>query len=74
MKRIVSVSAWEFSTKCPSYNYVSKADNFGVKSTIMSKNLGLIFDRYALQLEGSEENVQMFLDYLKCEGFKIKYP
>lgn len=69
MKRLVRVSAFEFSTTYPSYNYVSKANNFGVESTIMSENRGFLWDKYTLKLEGSDENIQMFLDYLKCEGF-----
>ena len=74
MKRVVRVSAFEFSTACPSYNYISGTNNFGVKCTVMSENRGLLWDKYTLKLEGSDENIQMFLDYLKCEGFKIKYP
>lgn len=74
MKRLVRVSAFEFSTTYPSCNYVSGTNKFGVKCTIMSKNRGLLWDKYTLKLDGSNENIQMFLDYLKCEGFKIKYP
>lgn len=74
MKRLVRVSAFEFSTTRPSYTYILGTNNFDVKCTIMNDNRGLLWDKYTLKLEGSDENIQMFLDYLKCEGFKIKYP
>lgn len=72
MRRLVSVSAFEFSTKWPSGNYIYNYDRFNIKCTVESKNIGLLRDKYILKLEGTEENIQMFLDYLKYEGFRIR--
>ena len=72
MKRLVSVSAFEFSTKWPSRSYINKHYRFNVNCTVVSKDIGLLKDKYLLELEGTEENIQMFLDYLKHEGFKIQ--
>lgn len=72
MKRLVSVSAFEFSTKWPSRNYINKYSRFNINCTIVSRDIGLIKDKYLLKLEGTDENIQMFLDYLEHEGFKIK--
>lgn len=72
MKRLISVSAFEFSTKWPSGSYINEDYRFNVNCTVISKNIGIIKDKYLLKLEGTEENIQMFLDYLKHEGFKIK--
>lgn len=72
MKRLVSVSAFEFSITWPSYTYLYKDYRYDVKCTVLRRNLGLLKDSYLLELKGKEENIQMFLDYLKYEGFKIK--
>lgn len=73
MERLVRVSAFEFSTKWPSYTYIhSEYSEFNVKCKILTEDRGLLWDRYTLKLEGAAEDIQMFLDYLKHEGFKIK--
>jgi len=72
MKRYVSVSAFEFSTKWPSDYYIHNDYRLDVKCTIESCDKGLLFNKYFLKLEGTEENIQVFIDYLKHEGFKIK--
>lgn len=72
MKRLVSVSASEFSTKWPSGDYISKHKKFNVKCTVVSEDIGLLKDKYLLELKGKEENIQMFLNYLKHKGFKIR--
>lgn len=71
MKRLVSVSASDFSTKWPSKRYINKHCMFNVNCKIVSAYIGIFKDTYHLILEGTEENIQMFLDYLKREGFKI---
>ena len=73
MKRLVGVSAFEFSTKWPSYTYINKDYMYNVKCTVLRRNLGLLKDSYLLELNGKEEDIQMFLDYLKYEGFRIKW-
>lgn len=72
MKRLVNVSAFEISTKWPSRSYINKYYKFNVNCTIVSSNIGLLKDKYLLKLKGTEENIQMFLDYLKHEGFRIR--
>ena len=72
MKRLVSVSAFEFSTKWPSLNYINRHYMFNINCIVVSSDRGNLFDKYLLKLEGTEEDIQMFLDYLKHEGFKIK--
>lgn len=72
MKRLVFVSAFEFSITFPSPHYIYKYDEFDIRCTVISQDRGLLWDKYTLKLEGDAEDIQMFLDYLKCEGFKIK--
>ena len=72
MKRLVSVSVFEFSTQWPSLAYITKDYMFNIKCTIVSSDMRILQDKYLLKLEGSEEDIQKFLDYLKYEGFKIK--
>ncbi len=72
MIRLVSVSAFEFSTKLPSRSYINKHYSFNINCTIVDKNIGFLNDKYLLKLEGTEENIQMFLDFLKHKGFKIR--
>lgn len=72
MKRLISVSSFEFSTKWPSRSYINKYYRFNVNCTVLSSEIGLFNNKYLLKLEGTEENIQMFLDYLKHEGFKIR--
>ena len=71
MKRLISVSAFEFSTKWPSRTYIDEYYRFHLKCTIISSKIGFFKDKYLLNLEGTEENIQMFIDYLKFEGFKF---
>lgn len=72
MKRLISVSAHEFTTKWPSSYYIKKHYSFNVNCNVVSRDIGILKDKYLLKLEGTEENIQMFLDYLKHEGFKMK--
>ena len=72
MKRFISVSAFEFSLTWPSIYYINNDSRYDVKCTVESDNRGLLIDRYFLKIEGTQENIQAFIDYLKHEGFKIK--
>ena len=72
MKRLISVSAFEFSTKWPSRSYINTHYRFNVNCTVVSSDIGILKDKYLLKSEGTKENIQMFLDYLKHEGFKIQ--
>ena len=71
MKRMVSVSASGFSITWPSSFYVNKYNEYGLSCKIKGKKLGLLKDKYLLELEGSEEDIKLFLGFLKFEGFKI---
>lgn len=72
MRRIVKVSLFEFTSKWPSRTYINKYHDYGIKCSILSSDLGILWDKYVLRLEGSVENMELYLNYLKCEGFKIK--
>lgn len=71
MKRVIGVSAREFATKWPSRNYISDYHKFNIECKVLNENIGFFKDKYTLQLEGTAENIQLFIDYLRCEGFKI---
>ena len=71
MERIVKVSVFEFSTTWASSFYINKYHDYGIECHVISRNLGILFDRYILRLKGKPENIQLYLDYLKAEKFKI---
>lgn len=70
MKRVVGVSATELATTWPSWTYISDYVKFNINCKVLTRNIGFFKDKYTLQLEGESEDIQMFLDYLKAEGFK----
>ena len=71
MERIIKVSAFEFAIAQSSSYYVHKYDEYGLKGNVVDSNRGILWDKYVLRLKGSDENIQLFLDYLKSVGFKI---
>jgi hypothetical protein len=71
MERIIKVSAFEFAIAQSSLYYVHKYDEYGLKGQVVDSNRGILWDKYVLRLNGSAENIQLFLDYLKSVGFKI---
>lgn len=71
MKKIVLVSAREFSLRYPSTYYLAKAWHFDVKCTMIQDIFCYFKYKHTLQLEGGAENIQLFLDYLRCQGFKV---
>ncbi len=71
MKRIVKVSAFEFGLTYASGHYIHNYDDYDIECDIVSRDLGILWDKYVLKLEGKAENIQLYLDYLKCSGFKI---
>ena len=72
MKRVVAVSACEFFNKWPSSSYIYDYEDYHIKCDIVSRDLCVFNDKYTLKLEGEPKDIQLFLDYLECEGFKIK--
>ena len=72
MKHLASISASEFSTTWPSRNYIDDHKKYNIKCKVVDSNIGLFKDKYLIELDGSSENIQRFLTYLKHEGFKIK--
>ena len=56
----------------PSMHHLSKAKEFNVKCKILHRNTGIYVDKYALKLEGSNEDIRSFISYLKYVGFNIK--
>lgn len=71
MKRIVKVSAYVFLLKYASARYIHRYNEYGINCDIVNRNLGIVSDTYVLKLEGKAENIQLYLDYLKCSNFKI---
>ena len=69
MERLISVSAFGLFTD---WACINEDFTFDVYCTIISSNTGILKDKYCLKLEGTETNIQMFVDYLKHKGFKIK--
>lgn len=72
MKRLISVSVCDFFTTWPSSTYISNYRDYHIKCNVVSSDIGVFKDKYLLELEGTVENIQNFLEYLKYEGFKIK--
>lgn len=72
MKRVVAVSKNSFLADKPSWYYLGKDENYDVVCTKLDRDLGYFKDKFILMIEGTAENVQLFLDYLRCSGFKIK--
>lgn len=71
MERIIKVSVFEFSITWASSYYINKYKEFNVDCEVISRNIGILFDSYVLRLTGRPENIQLFIDYLKVEKFKI---
>lgn len=71
MKRLIKVSVSDFVTTYPSRHYINRHSNYNIKCTVRNRNLGLLKDSYILELEGDSDNIQMFIDYLRYNKFKI---
>lgn len=70
MKRLIRVSSDKMSRKYlgeqPKYNvYCSYSHNKAIMTPYLSSTV-------SLEVEGEEENIQRYIEYLKSEGFKIK--
>lgn len=70
MKRLIRVSSDKMSRKYleeqPQYNvYCSYSHNKAIMTPYLSSTV-------SLEVEGEEENIQRYIEYLKSEGFKIK--
>lgn len=72
MIRLVSVSVREIFSTYPSWYYLEKNGNYDVVCTKLDVKVGHFKDKFVLRLEGTSENIQLFLDYLSSNGFKIK--
>ena len=71
MKRLVKVSVSDLLKTYTSSSYIDEYSDYNIKCTVVSQNYGILKDTYILRLEGDAENIQMFLDYLKYEKFRI---
>ena len=71
MKRIIKASINSFLANNPSWYYIEKDSQYDVECTVLNRDLGYFKDKFVLELKGTAENVQLFLDYLRCSGFKI---
>ena len=73
MKAPVTAKANEF--KFPTWRHaeecIEKDKKYGVKCTSQF-NMGLLNNTYELCIEGTEKNINNFLNFLEMKGFKIK--
>lgn len=70
MKRLIRVSSDKMSMAYlgwqPQYNvYCGYSHNGPIMTPYLSSTV-------SLEVEGEEENIQRYIEYLKSEGFKIK--
>ena len=72
MKRLVNVSESEFSTKWPMGHYLGWQPEYNVHCYIEKRDIGVFHSKYLLEVEGTEENIQMYIEHLKYIGFKIR--
>lgn len=74
MKIHVKAKANEFKfvTVKESDDCIKKCKEYKVKCDILRLELGLFNNTYHLRIEGTEKDVEAFLEFLRMEGFKIK--
>ena len=72
MERLINVSVFKLFIQWPSEVYIIQARRFNVNCTVVSSKLGFLKDKYCLNLKGTEEEIEKFIDYLKFEDFKIE--
>ena len=72
MERLISVSAFEFLIERSSLSIIQNYREFNLECKRISEYRGYFKDKYILKLNGEEKNIQMYIDYLKLEGFKVK--
>lgn len=64
-------SEFKFATWREADNCIEKHKEYEVKCDVR-RDLGLLNNTYELCLEGTEENLNNFLSFLRMKGFKIK--
>ena len=72
MQVYVKAVAKDSKLTWPSGNYISNYEKFNIKCIICDENLGLFKDKYKLNLQGSRENINSFISYLRMNNFKIE--
>ena len=71
MKRLIILSDTESETLWPSSYFILKYQQFNINCREISRNVGLFKDGYLLELEGSKDNIEKYISYLKDKGFKV---
>ena len=51
---------------------IDESKKYDIECKIIDEKMALFSTVFKLRLEGSEENIEDFLNYLKMMGFKIK--
>lgn len=64
-------SDFKFATWTEADDCIEKHKKYGVKCE-MQRNWGFLSNTYDLCMEGTEENLNDFLSFLRMKGFKIK--
>lgn len=62
---------FKFATWSQAEECIEKHNEYGVKCKTQF-NMWLLNNTYELCIEGTEENINDFLSFLKMKGFKIK--
>lgn len=71
MQCLVNVLTYDFSISCPSRCYIDYYKEYNITCRIVTCDLGIFRDKYLLELDGSQDNIEGFLDFLKQQRFKI---
>lgn len=74
MKVNVKVKAGEFrfATLVQVEDYISKHKKYNVKCKILDRESRIFSNIYNLLLEGTKEDIESFLGFLRMKGFSIK--
>lgn len=73
MRQFVKAVVNYHKLKWPSDDYISDYKKFNIKCKILDKDFSILNDKYELCLEGSKEDIESFMSYLRMKGFKFKY-
>lgn len=73
MKNHVIAKAGDFKfTGWQAKKCINNAKKYDVICEVVDKDMALFSTNYKLMLDGTEKNIEEFLNYLKMMGFKIK--
>ena len=71
MERVIEVSIFTPPLTQPSTLYISSCIEYAVEANILSRDIGVLWDKYVLKLRGNDKNTQLYMAHLEEIGFKI---